>query len=512
MLFAAVMDLGGGASNGAQEQDLPLPLAFLLAGLMGNAAGFPGGVGEPGTGSLVFLTSPGGGLVSLSSGGPDGPSPFSILQGLDGMSPPAFAVSNGASQSSRDESGLVDGLTEAMQAMMNNMARVVIERSMEENSVKIPPAKETVRDALPRVVVTKEDLVDSTNSKCSVCLDDYRPGCRATRMLCGHLFCTGCIREWLRTANSCPVCRYELATDDENFEAGRKQRMTGRVARLRAGELRMLRVPELRRLMRALEVSGQNCVEKADMVKELSDAGHVEVVPEDSERLCYEPKELENLELPLLLNLLERHRVPSTREQDDLTEEQERQAAFQGLEDAGWMKNAATPRRDRKMSSVGQSVDSAGAAAKSLAKVPVRPRQPMPDVRSRPSRPSTPAETTGNTAVSSASRARATDNTFSLQAAVSGPSSPAACVASVSVSGPSTPAASANNHSSSVASLSSGVQTTSAVSTSAGVQSTSAATSAGVSSSSSSSVSPGNPSSSAASALASVQSSSAASA
>ena len=27
----------------------------------------------------------------------------------------------------------------------------------------------------------------------------------AQRMLCGHLFCTGCIREWLREANTCPA-------------------------------------------------------------------------------------------------------------------------------------------------------------------------------------------------------------------------------------------------------------------------------------------------------------------
>eukprot|EP00930_Biecheleria_cincta_P007539 TRINITY_DN10877_c0_g1_i2.p1 TRINITY_DN10877_c0_g1~~TRINITY_DN10877_c0_g1_i2.p1 ORF type:complete len:401 (-),score=73.54 TRINITY_DN10877_c0_g1_i2:4-1206(-) len=397
---------GNAASNAAQEQNLPLPLAFLLAGMMGNAAGFPI---ETGGGSLVFLTTPGGGLVSLAGSG----------QGFDAASS-SFAFPAGGS---RDESGhgsgqgMVDGLSEAMQAMMNNMARIVIERSMEENCAKVPPAKETVRDALPRVVVTKEDLIDSTNSKCSVCLEDYRPGCRATRMLCGHLFCTSCIREWLRTANSCPVCRYELATDEDNFESGRKQRMNGRVAKLRAGDLRMLRVPELRKLMRALDVSGEGCVEKADMVKELAAAPDVEVVPEDSgspeKQLCYEAKELEKLELSLLLNLAERHRVPLDRDRDDLTEEEERQATLRSLEDSGWMKRADSPQADRrkgddhsKRISDGHSSSTADAssnAASASSKVPVRPRQPMPDVRSRPSRPCTPAASIGNPSASSSS-------------------------------------------------------------------------------------------------------------
>merc|ERR1719284_2159698 len=134
---------------------------------------------------------------------------------------------------------------------------MVVERSLEEQQPAVPPANESMRDALPRVVVTKEDQLDATNSKCAVCLEEYKAGMRATRMLCGHLFCTNCIREWLRTANSFPICRFELATDSQEYEAGRVERMRGRTTKLKRGELRMMRVPELKRLMRALGVSGE---------------------------------------------------------------------------------------------------------------------------------------------------------------------------------------------------------------------------------------------------------------
>merc|ERR550514_1162544 len=167
-----------------------------------------------------------------------------------------------------------------MQAAMDHTMRIMMERSLEDEHPAVPPANESMRDALPRVVVTKEDLLDATNSKCSVCLDEYTAGSRATRMLCGHLFCTSCIREWLSIANSCPVCRFELATDIEEYEAGRVLRMRERTARLKEGELRVMRVPELRRLMRALGVSGEGCLEKHDLVQRLCTAPEVELAPD----------------------------------------------------------------------------------------------------------------------------------------------------------------------------------------------------------------------------------------
>ena len=298
-----------------------------LAGLMGGSAG--------GGASIAILTVPGRGIVgtAITPNGQDGafPLPMGFLQNLGGQ------VSRVPLPQEQDAAAALGGI---MSMMMEQMTRVAVQRSMEEQTPKVPPASERVRDALPRVVVTKEDLLDSTNSKCSVCLEDFQPGSRATRMLCGHLFCTSCIREWLREANSCPVCRYELATDCEAFESGRRSRMSGRQIRLKRAELRMLRISELRRLMDALGISGEGCLEKAELLRHLEVAPDVVVEDENPQsHWIYEKEELLNLDLPLLRNLLERHKVPYSLD-DDVSEEEERCAALKCFAESGWMKGS----------------------------------------------------------------------------------------------------------------------------------------------------------------------------
>jgi len=294
-----------------------------LIGMLAEQGGVAAGAGLRAVrelrrgGSVVLVSVPGRGVVGAtfaSENQPPGPLPFGLRQ--QGNGPPG-------------------DVGPAMEAVMEQVMRAMVERFEEEQAPAVPPATESIRDALPRVVVTKEDLMDSTNSKCSVCLEEYKAGSRATRMFCGHLFCTNCIREWLRVANSCPVCRYELATDSQEYEQGRRERMRERQARLKEGELRHMRVPELRRLMRALGVSGEGCVEKGDLVRRLGEAPGVHLSP-DPEKQVYDECELRSLELPLLRSLMERHRLLPLPEDRD--EEKERAEALRRFASAGWMR------------------------------------------------------------------------------------------------------------------------------------------------------------------------------
>lgn len=240
--------------------------------------------------------------------------------------------SMGRADDSEDDDPVALG--RAMRAALEVM-RAAVEATMGvEQPVQVPPASELLRDALPRVVVTKEDQQDPSNSSCSVCLEDYRIGARVTRMLCGHLFCTNCIREWLRSANSCPVCRFELATDNEDFETGRAERMQGRRMVLKSGELSMMRVPDLKKLMRALGVSCEGCVEKCDLIKRLGEAPAMDIAS-DRKDLRYVESDLGDLEITLVRNLMERHNMPKL--PNDMNEIVERAEALKCFRASGWM-------------------------------------------------------------------------------------------------------------------------------------------------------------------------------
>ncbi|WCJ35785.1 RING/U-box superfamily protein [Euphorbia peplus] len=83
-----------------------------------------------------------------------------------------------------------------------------------------PPAAKSVVDKLPSVVLAKED-VENNNALCAVCKDEINVGERATQLPCTHRYHGECIVPWLGIRNTCPVCRYELPTDDQDYERRR---------------------------------------------------------------------------------------------------------------------------------------------------------------------------------------------------------------------------------------------------------------------------------------------------
>ncbi|KAF9614614.1 hypothetical protein IFM89_019591 [Coptis chinensis] len=68
-------------------------------------------------------------------------------------------------------------------------------------------ASSAVASLETRKYVEKEN---SEEGSCPVCLDEFCEGIEVTLMPCKHVFHNGCIKEWLQTNHTCPLCRHEL--------------------------------------------------------------------------------------------------------------------------------------------------------------------------------------------------------------------------------------------------------------------------------------------------------------
>eukprot|EP01018_Ginkgo_biloba_P027887 Gb_40322 [translate_table: standard] len=87
-----------------------------------------------------------------------------------------------------------------------------------------PPASKEVVAKLPIIDVTEEVLAQiGKGTECAVCREQLLIGDKMQEVPCKHLFHPDCLKPWLDEHNSCPTCRYELKTDDHEYES-RKER------------------------------------------------------------------------------------------------------------------------------------------------------------------------------------------------------------------------------------------------------------------------------------------------
>lgn len=86
-----------------------------------------------------------------------------------------------------------------------------------------PPAAKSAVEALPTVEVKSTE-----NEVCAICKDKvFNNEEEIVKQLpCGHMYHEDCIVPWLGSRNTCPICRYELPTDDPEYEEDRKKRST----------------------------------------------------------------------------------------------------------------------------------------------------------------------------------------------------------------------------------------------------------------------------------------------
>mmetsp|Transcript_3254 Transcript_3254/g.3597 ORF Transcript_3254/g.3597 Transcript_3254/m.3597 type:complete len:197 (-) Transcript_3254:120-710(-) len=113
----------------------------------------------------------------------------------------------------------VDNDTEDFEALIDRLFH-------QHRSIGAPPASKTAIESLQDIVIHK-DIV-SENIECSVCKCPFEIDDKATEMPCKHLYHEECLLPWLKMHNTCPICRYEIEVEDEEYEVDRKNRMENR--------------------------------------------------------------------------------------------------------------------------------------------------------------------------------------------------------------------------------------------------------------------------------------------
>ncbi|KAD4384182.1 hypothetical protein R6Q59_011837 [Mikania micrantha] len=76
-----------------------------------------------------------------------------------------------------------------------------------------PPTRKKAVLSIPTVRITEGSV------QCCVCFEEFEVGNEAKELPCKHKFHDDCILPWLNIHSSCPVCRYQLPSDDSKLEA-----------------------------------------------------------------------------------------------------------------------------------------------------------------------------------------------------------------------------------------------------------------------------------------------------
>ena len=97
----------------------------------------------------------------------------------------------------------------------NNLVNILMSMDMGSNSH--PPASERAINNLKKIEVNENNINNYKNITCNICLDNFEIGNILRILECNHEFHEECILTWLKSNNTCPICRHELESNDPNY-------------------------------------------------------------------------------------------------------------------------------------------------------------------------------------------------------------------------------------------------------------------------------------------------------
>ena len=99
----------------------------------------------------------------------------------------------------------------------NNLVNIMMSFDIGSNN-RHPPASDKAIKELKKIEVNDNNLSNYKNITCNICLENFEVGNILRILECNHEFHENCIITWLKSNNTCPICRHELESNDPNYE------------------------------------------------------------------------------------------------------------------------------------------------------------------------------------------------------------------------------------------------------------------------------------------------------
>lgn len=102
--------------------------------------------------------------------------------------------------------------------MNNDTIRTLMSQINQGSSTSRPPASKEEIENLDSLTISESNVKNFNDLECLICKENYIVGDVVCKIRCGHYNHKDCLIMWLNKQNNCPICRYELKTDDPIYE------------------------------------------------------------------------------------------------------------------------------------------------------------------------------------------------------------------------------------------------------------------------------------------------------
>ncbi|KGN55399.1 E3 ubiquitin-protein ligase AIP2 [Cucumis sativus] len=165
---------------------------------------------------------------------PEPPQPQWLVQS-NLVTAAAAALSNvESSQPSGENNNVSESVAGILLALNGDLETVINALNVDtvDQPPKAPPASKEVVANLPVTIITDEILAKlGKDVQCAICKENFAVDDKKQELPCKHAFHQDCLKPWLDSNNSCPICRHELPTDDQEYENWKEREREAEEAR-----------------------------------------------------------------------------------------------------------------------------------------------------------------------------------------------------------------------------------------------------------------------------------------